>query len=305
MIARKSAPSIPSRMKKDKNIDGDVFAGKKMEKLNVEEIFTKKSVKEKGIELFYRKISFPITKLFIRLGLNANQVSILGVEIGVISTFFFISGEPTAIIIGGLALFFTVVCDACDGNIARYHRYIGKKKEDLGGFFDWSSCLPRPLAIFALSIAIIMKCGEVYQPLFFILGILFSYFFFLNQVFYGLRKSFYNLKVDSSYRELINNKFSNTFNEKISPIFILFLNWMYKLADKFEISPFQFNANGSNPSKYRRLLRRTQDIHYLPFFFMLSGFIDKITQGFYATMLVWLYIGIVSIVLFIVDEVGK
>jgi len=77
--------------------------------------------KQISVWLFYiiRPFSFYITLVFTRIKVSANFASILGLFMGLISCFFFITGIYINQIIGALLFNFFLVLDCVDGNIAR------------------------------------------------------------------------------------------------------------------------------------------------------------------------------------------
>lgn len=68
---------------------------------------------------FIRPISFYPTWLFLRLGISANQVTFIGLIIGIIGCVFLGFGGYWAIITGAILINIHVLFDNIDGNIAR------------------------------------------------------------------------------------------------------------------------------------------------------------------------------------------
>ena len=86
-----------------------------------------------------RKISYPIALVLIKLKFTGNQVSAFGLTIGMISCIFFIIGNKTCFVIGGMMLFLSQIMDYCDGEVARYRTVKGLPDElwrNRGGAFD-------------------------------------------------------------------------------------------------------------------------------------------------------------------------
>ena len=63
-------------------------------------ICQKKGANEKGIKKAYRNISFYLTKFLLYFHLNANQVSIMGVEIGLFASAFFLFATEAVCVVG-------------------------------------------------------------------------------------------------------------------------------------------------------------------------------------------------------------
>jgi len=83
-----------------------------------------------------RPVSFLITPLFLRLGFSANQVSVLGMEIGALSAIFMIVGDYWLVLVGTILLELWLVLDSVDGNVARYRKtptLLGKFLEEVDG----------------------------------------------------------------------------------------------------------------------------------------------------------------------------
>jgi len=80
----------------------------------------------------YRRVSIYFTKLFLKLGISANQTTIMSFFILVIAGVLFILGKPWQWIIGALLIYLFDVLDRVDGEIARYH----KSASTRGGYLD-------------------------------------------------------------------------------------------------------------------------------------------------------------------------
>jgi phosphatidylglycerophosphate synthase len=68
---------------------------------------------------FNRKLSGALTKLFLRMGLSPNAITIVSMVIGLMSAACFVLGTYTAGIIGALLFQFSAIVDCCDGEVAR------------------------------------------------------------------------------------------------------------------------------------------------------------------------------------------
>ena len=272
----------------------------------LKKICQKKNVKETSLAAVYRRISFYLTKILLYLPLNANRVSIIGVEIGVIASVFFLFGRPLYFVIAGILSFFHTLFDYCDGEVARYYKSKGKYKEGLGGFFDWLNCLPRPLIIFSLSIGLMNNFGEINPIIFIGLGAIFSYFWFLNHVFRGLRKNLSKISIENDFKNEIYNKISSIFNGKFANILIRSPYFIQIILSKFRIT-YLDRGNVDVDSmlyKIRLIIRKTQSTKIFPFVFIFSGIVDFLLASLdYVTFSLWIYFGISGIVLFILEEI--
>jgi phosphatidylglycerophosphate synthase len=81
----------------------------------------------------YRKFSRPTARLFYKLGLEPNYVTILSFILGIISALFL---SQSMFIIGLIVLFVSEVLDCADGDLARIKRKVSKKGEFLDSFLD-------------------------------------------------------------------------------------------------------------------------------------------------------------------------
>ena len=89
----------------------------------------------------HRGVSVYITKLFLKLGISANQTTILGFLILVAAgIFFFIPGKPWQWIVGSVMIYLFDVLDRVDGEIARYNKSAsirGKYLDAIAYFIGW------------------------------------------------------------------------------------------------------------------------------------------------------------------------
>ena len=69
-----------------------------------------------------RRISIYFTKLFLEIGISANQASLLGLLVLIIAGAFFVFSDARWWFIGLLLLYLSFVVDCVDGEIARYNK---------------------------------------------------------------------------------------------------------------------------------------------------------------------------------------
>jgi len=83
---------------------------------------------------FYRRISIYFTKLFLKIGLSANQATLLSLISALVGGFFLIFANNTLyLLISALFLIFSLILDRVDGEIARYN----KSDSKFGRYFDF------------------------------------------------------------------------------------------------------------------------------------------------------------------------
>ena len=79
-----------------------------------------------------RPISIRFTRLFLILGLSANQATLTSLLLGITAGIFFTKPQPLYWFIGLLILYLVIIFDCVDGEIARYR----KKSSSDGRYFD-------------------------------------------------------------------------------------------------------------------------------------------------------------------------
>lgn len=126
---------------------------RKLESIKELEKLTEKPVDSWIFKYFYRKISIYFTKLFLYLGVSANQVSILSGIVGIPSVLFFAFGDYYSSIIGAVLVFFWMVFDCSDGQAARYNmkKRNPKKHTLIGGYMDTVMGIVHPLAFVGIA----------------------------------------------------------------------------------------------------------------------------------------------------------
>jgi phosphatidylglycerophosphate synthase len=92
------------------------------------------SVDKENPVLYYvlRPLSFYLTIPCIKMGLSANQVTFIGMGIGVAGCLMLGIGAYWSMIVGAALLILNDVCDVVDGNVARYN----KSSSTYGGYLD-------------------------------------------------------------------------------------------------------------------------------------------------------------------------
>ena len=85
---------------------------------------------------FFRRISIYFTKLLLKMGISANQATLISFFIGLIAGTFFVFGDPIYWIVGALLLYPCTVFDRVDGEIARYNNSASAAGEYWDGVCD-------------------------------------------------------------------------------------------------------------------------------------------------------------------------
>jgi ceramide glucosyltransferase len=96
---------------------------------------------------FNRRLSPPLTGLFVRFNVHPNSVTVLSIVIGMASCLFFLRGGYLNGVIGALLLQFSALIDCCDGEVARR---TGKASE----FGRWLDLLGDNLVHFLLFLSL-------------------------------------------------------------------------------------------------------------------------------------------------------
>ncbi|MFC1915840.1 CDP-alcohol phosphatidyltransferase family protein [Chloroflexota bacterium] len=105
-----------------------------------------------------RRISIYLTKLCLKIGISANQVTLIDFLMVVAAGVFFTFANPAYWLIGIVFFFLYLLIDCVDGEVARYNRAKGNEPPSpfgagaiLGGIVDWVSW-PYLLACMAFGI---------------------------------------------------------------------------------------------------------------------------------------------------------
>jgi len=129
--------------------------------------------------IYYRPVSYYLTWVLLKLNLSANQVSVLGLLIGLFAGLLMLS--PKTILFSGFFVLLSLTCDACDGEVARYRLYKKLPTEHFrkfGGFFDWLANIVIPFSMLMLGLYFSIQFSSA---LFLFMGILLCIFVFLNK----------------------------------------------------------------------------------------------------------------------------
>ena len=86
--------------------------------------------------IFFRRISIYFTKLLLKMGISANQATLISFFIGIIGGSFFVFGDPKYWVVGALLLYPCMVFDRVDGEIARYNNSASAAGEYWDGVCD-------------------------------------------------------------------------------------------------------------------------------------------------------------------------
>ncbi len=92
----------------------------------------------------FRKLSIYFTKLFLITKISANQVTFLGLLVGIIAAVFLTFGNPIYWIAAALLLYLFLILDLVDGEIARYNKTAsvrGAFWDTISGLFVWQFIL--------------------------------------------------------------------------------------------------------------------------------------------------------------------
>lgn len=110
-----------------------------------------------------RKLSRPLTRLFLRTSLTPNHITVVSCSIGLIGAIFFWGGGYVWPILGGLLLQFSAVMDCIDGEVAR----VKFLESPFGAWLDVTLDTVVHIAIFVgVGVAVWKQGGGTYAPLF-------------------------------------------------------------------------------------------------------------------------------------------
>ena len=105
-----------------------------------------------------RKLSIYVTAFFLRLGITANETSMLGLIIGLCGAIFLGLSSTGLNLLGAILLQIAHLLDCVDGELARYRRFKSpSRKRKLGGFYldEMSHLILYPLMMFLFGLGTI------------------------------------------------------------------------------------------------------------------------------------------------------
>lgn len=167
----------------------------------------------------YRNTSYYFTWLLLKLKFTANQVSALGLILGLLSAVLFATGNYLLFMIASLLFFFSELADYSDGEVARYRTYKKLPDEPLrqfGGFFDALNHIPRPVIFLCLAVSFIDEADPL---LILSIG-------FMSAVFCYLDSGFFSIVDNISKMIYLKNYKKTTYKSKTS---IMIRNHFYSL----------------------------------------------------------------------------
>jgi phosphatidylglycerophosphate synthase len=83
-----------------------------------------------------RPVSIYFTRVFLRMRISANQVTLTGLLVGIGAGILLIFGSAQFWVIGALLLYLSVILDHADGEVARYNRTFSAEGEILDAISD-------------------------------------------------------------------------------------------------------------------------------------------------------------------------
>ena len=105
---------------------------------------------------FHRRLSRPLTRLAIALGLTANQVSLLSLLVGLLAVWGFWRATPTSALVGLVLYAVSVVLDHSDGEVAR----LTLSESRLGEWLDVTSdTVIHALLVLAMGVTALGRAG--------------------------------------------------------------------------------------------------------------------------------------------------
>lgn len=153
-----------------------------------------------------RRFSKYITKLLILIGLNANQVTIFSIIVGIIGGLFFFLPDINIMFIGSLILLLGYVFDYSDGEIARYRN----ETSILGCYFAKTYHVFVPKFVFAgLTLSTYLLTNKISVIIFGFLILLFSSSFtnmILTETLIQRRNDNFHIKYRPSKQQKKNKK---------------------------------------------------------------------------------------------------
>ena len=84
----------------------------------------------------FRYISIPFSYVFIKIGLSANQITLISLVFAILGALLQYTDNTNILIISIFLMNLYTVLDHCDGEVARYENWIGRKKGMEGPYLD-------------------------------------------------------------------------------------------------------------------------------------------------------------------------
>jgi phosphatidylglycerophosphate synthase len=139
----------------------------------------------------YRVISIYFTRMFLKTGITANQVTLLGFLIGIIGVTFYWSSNPKFWLIGTFIFFVFMILDHVDGEIARYRKTSstrGRYLDDITGY------ILRLYILICMSIGVYNVFSDIKVLFFGMMLIVFNSMFYISKlvpsgILYEMEKS--------------------------------------------------------------------------------------------------------------------
>lgn len=122
------------------------------------------------IGIFSLNFSIYFTRLFLYTRITPNQITTLSVLVFFAGISLLLFNDYTANIIGSLVIFFSIVLDGCDGEVARFRKFIGNPiKGNVGGLYTEpvSHDVQYGLAFLIIAYGLVM---HGFPPYYYVLG---------------------------------------------------------------------------------------------------------------------------------------
>ncbi|MBV22276.1 MAG: hypothetical protein CMI57_02140 [Parcubacteria group bacterium] len=104
------------------------------------------------------KISIRVVKLLLHTSISPNQITLLSIVVGIISSIMFAVDIPVYFLAGALILELYYIIDAVDGQLARYK----KLSSMTGGYFDYvSNYIVPPCVFFCIGLGLIRNSENI------------------------------------------------------------------------------------------------------------------------------------------------
>jgi len=177
------------------------------------------------------KISIRIVKLLLHTSISPNQITLLSIVIGIISSIMFAVAVPAYFLAGALILELYYIIDAVDGQLARYK----KLSSMTGGYFDYvSNYIVHPCVFFCIGLGLI-RYSENILPIVFAFSASMSVT--LISVFSECK---YNVFV-SALKEASSVKIKKTVGERKNAQKLSLLRYLFSLLHKLCTYPTIMN----------------------------------------------------------------
>ena len=157
-----------------------------------------------------RKISINISKYIVRTNITPNQITFISLFFAFLGVYFISGGINFNLIIGGILIFFSLILDSVDGEVARLKRLVSKKGAFVDAFVDR---LREGIVFFGISSAVFNQTNSYFA---WVLGFISLFSVYMTNFVIDYSGKLDKTKLKSTHDNLKLIKIANQFGIKRS-----------------------------------------------------------------------------------------